>query len=111
MAFSWALALHLSGALFPVLPVAAEFLRQMASFGIFFNVLIGLFNLLPVPPLDGGRVLRGLVPEAIGRRLDGVEPYGLIIVIALLASGFLDKVLGPLLRLVQDLVLLAAGIR
>lgn len=110
MALGWALALHLSGTLFPVAPGAAEFLRQMASFGIFFNILLGIFNLLPIPPLDGGRVLRGVVPDPIGRRLDAVEPYGLIIVVALLASGLLDTILGPMFRAAQQWVLAAAGL-
>ena len=110
MAYLWALSLHLSRALFTVAPGAAEFFSQMASFGIFFNVLLGLFNLIPVPPLDGGRVLRGLVPDALGQRLDALERWGLIIVVALLASGVLGQVLRPLLGGAQRLVLAAAGI-
>lgn len=110
MALGWALTLHLAGMLFSVAPSAGEFLRQMASYGIYFNILLGTFNLLPIPPLDGGRVLRGVVPESISRYLDAVEPYGLIIVIALLTSGVLDTVLRPLLQMVQDGVLSAAGL-
>ncbi|MBL8202539.1 MAG: site-2 protease family protein [Chromatiales bacterium] len=85
------------------MPVAGlrQFLLSMAQIGIYFNVLLAIFNLMPIPPLDGGRVLRGLVPEPLGRKLDVVEPYGLIIVMALLALGVLGQVVAPLVELVS----------
>jgi Zn-dependent protease len=52
-----------------------------------------VFNLLPIPPLDGGRVLRGFVPESLGERLDTLERYGLIIVIGLIALGLITPVI------------------
>jgi Zn-dependent protease len=109
MAFGWALSLHLAGALAAVSPGASEFFIQMGSFGIFFNVLLAVFNLLPIPPLDGGRVLRGLVPESIGRRLDVIEPWGLILVVGLLTVNALSF-LGPLVRALQGLVLTLTGL-
>lgn len=105
MALFWAMALALVlNSPLPVLGVR-QFLILMAQIGIFFNVLMAIFNLMPVPPLDGGRVLRGLVPESLGRKLDALEPYGLILVMGLLALGILGHVVAPLVQWVSAFLL------
>lgn len=71
--------------------------RAMAVAGIVINLILMVLNLLPLPPLDGGRVLTGIVPEAWARRLDRIEPYGLLMLVVLLATGLLGSILaGPL---------------
>jgi Zn-dependent protease len=65
----------------------------MARAGIIINLVLMVLNLLPFPPLDGGRVLTGLLPEAQARAVDRVEPYGLIILIVLMATGILSKIM------------------
>jgi len=64
------------------------------------NVVLALFNLIPVPPLDGSRILTGLLPEDLSRQYASFERYGFIILIALIWLGVFDRILWPLVSLV-----------
>ncbi len=78
-------------------------LLMMAIFGIQMNVFLAFFNLLPLPPLDGGRVLRGLVPS-MARNLAYIEKYGFIIILVLLYTGILRILLIPAYKLINVLM-------
>jgi Zn-dependent protease len=93
MAFLWALLMRASE---PSGIWASDGLLQMAQIGISINLMLMALNLLPLPPLDGGRIAVGLLPNRASYALSRVEPYGFIIILVLIAiPGALWTVLGP----------------
>jgi len=110
MALAWALAVKLGMSLPEALRWAALPLVYMGQFGIVINVVLMVLNLLPLPPLDGGRVAVGILPNRIGWQLSRIEPFGFFILLALLATGTLSLIVGPPVGLVQNLVTTAVGL-
>jgi Zn-dependent protease len=105
MGIGWALILKLA-LVFGLVAVTPDgFLFRMVEIGILINALLAALNLLPIPPLDGGRVLRGLVNESIGQYLDRIERFGFIIIVVLLVSGLLWVVVDPLRNFLTSLII------
>lgn len=76
-------------------------LQVMAPMGVAINLVLMVLNLLPVPPLDGGRIVTGVMPFSAAVLFARYEMYGMLLVILLLASGFLGKILMPAVQAIQ----------
>ena len=93
MALGWTLVtklgLSIEGSYF-ALPLAL-----MGAAGVFVNIIIMVLNLLPLPPLDGGRILVSLLPHRLALRVARIEPYGFLILLLLIFTGALGIVIWP----------------
>ena len=87
--------------LIPVTPVtlgepnASAPIATLLSRAIQINVLLAVFNMIPIPPLDGGNVLSGLLPRNLSRQFDLVRPYGFLLLYALMFTGRLEYLIVP----------------
>ena len=110
MALAWALAarfaLGLSADNWIALP-----LLFMGVAGIFINTILMVLNLLPLPPLDGGRVVTGLLPAPYAYQFARIEPYGFFILVALLVTGILGIAMWPVVKLFLQLMASVAGMK
>ncbi len=105
MATFWALTIHLGQALGS--SFASAPLMLMGAAGVLINVILMALNLIPLPPLDGGRVAVSLLPMKLAIQYAKLEPYGLFILLGLLFTGVLSLVLWPLISVFIALVALS----
>ena len=99
----WALA-----SLLPYSAVAEAILvplNAMLIASVWINLVLCIFNFLPIPPLDGSRILSGILPDDLARSYQQVERYGFIIILVLAFSGILSKVILPVISFANSLLL------
>lgn len=101
MAIFWALLLSYAN----YAPnTAINFLAEMSLAGISINLVLMVLNLLPMPPLDGGRIAVSLLPTPMAIQLARLEQYGFIILIVLMFTGILGKIISPIIQLFERLI-------
>ncbi|MFV2004139.1 MAG: site-2 protease family protein [Gammaproteobacteria bacterium] len=97
MAALWALSIVLTDALLDH-STLHTFLVTMGSNGIIINIILMVLNLIPILPLDGGRVLAGILPRSLALPFMQLERFGMIIILLLLVTGLLGKIMWPLVQ-------------
>ena len=107
MAVAWAFLLKAAA---PGGMIDSEGFFEMAKAGIDVNLVLMALNLLPIPPLDGGRIALSLLPDPIAYRYSRLEPYGFMIVIALLATGILNYLMIPIMGAGEYVIRLLLGL-
>lgn len=83
--------------------VSRPLFQLLETFAV-VNVLLAVFNMIPVPPLDGGNVLLGILPPAGARVVEALRPYGFLILYALMLTGVLSTLLGPVAGVIFQLL-------
>lgn len=81
-----------------------KFVISVCAAGISVNLMLMAFNLIPIPPLDGGRIVRGLLPRQAGMPFDKIEPYGFMILLVLMVGGGLSFFVRPFLMFGQWII-------
>ena len=103
MAIGWGVIVGFIGkALYPVNQTIGLLLILMAQAGVIINISLMVINLLPLLPLDGGRIVTALLPKTLAIQYAKTEPYGFIILIILLTSGFLASGVHPLISFLTN---------
>jgi len=100
MAIFWTLVLATGYKLLPYGEILSG-LKYMSSVGIIINIVLMVINLLPILPLDGGRIVTGVLPFKWAVQFVRTEKLGMLLVILLLVTGILGKILGPVVDMVQ----------
>jgi Zn-dependent protease len=79
-------------------------LITIVYYTIVINVILAFFNLIPIPPLDGSGIIMGLMSEEAAQKYEQIRPYGFFILILLIMTGFIGKILGFVIQIVNSLI-------
>ena len=109
MALGWAIVARIGVSLADIREVALPLVYSGMA-GISINLVLALINFLPIPPLDGSRIVAGLLPERMAWQYERIEPYGFYILLLLLVTGGLGLILGYPMMLMQALFFSLAGL-
>jgi Zn-dependent protease len=104
MAIAWVLIFKISSLFMDPASISYEFMLGVMIRGLTINIILMIFNMLPLLPLDGGRILHGLLPRELGDQFAQTERWGMFIIIVLLASGILFPIISPLIEFFRNTI-------
>lgn len=110
MAFAWAVVAKVGFWTMAISPMPGQMLILMGGIGIFINLVLMVLNLLPLLPLDGGRIVSSLLPGPAAVKFDRIEPYGFIILLGLLVTGALGFIMAGPVSVLEKLIYAVVGL-
>ncbi len=109
LAIASSILFHIGIALFtPSVPMYGTIIEPvllMLQYSILINLVLGIFNLIPIPPLDGGRILMAILPYEWSIKFSRIEPYGMVILIILMFSGILGRFVFPIINIMSSILI------